>query len=280
MIEIHDAKDPRIGVFLNQKDAWLKAGHNPDADASLADAPGEGVFIAEGVLVVEQLIRSRFTVQSVLVSENRAKNITEVLDQVPTDVPIYSASQGVIDEIVGFPMHRGLLACGQRMPNPDPFELAQRCRALVVMEDMSNHDNVGSVFRSVAAMGGKGVGILMTKRCCDPLYRKALRVSMGHVLNVPFAQVDDLESAMGEFGKLGFTTIAFTPDNQSLTIDESLEQGVEKPMLMFGAEGPGLTEGVKRSADRCVRIEMTKEVDSLNIAVSAAVGIHRFIHPA
>ncbi len=287
MIEIHDAKDPRIGVFLNQKDAWLKAGHNPtnnrDADASEPKAPAEGVFIAEGVLVVEQLIRSRFPVQSVLVTMNRAKNIAAVLDQVPEGVPIYCASQEVIDEIVGFPMHRGLLACGRRLPNPDPIELAKDCRALVVMEDLSNHDNVGSVFRSVAAMGGKGVGVLMTKRCCDPLYRKALRVSMGHVLNVPFAEVDDLESAMGVLGGLGFTSIAFTPDNGSLTVGESLKQGggkLKKPMLMFGAEGPGLSDGVKRAADECVRIEMTKDVDSLNIAVSAAVGIHRYINPA
>ena len=284
MIEIHDAKDPRIGVFLNQKDAWLKAGHNPinnrDTDALGTNAHEEGVFIAEGVLVVEQLIRSRFPVQSVLVTTNRAKNIAAVLDQVPKGVPVYCASQEVIDEIVGFPMHRGLLACGQRLHNPDPIELAKECRALVVLEDLSNHDNVGSVFRSVAAMGGKGVGILMTKRCCDPLYRKALRVSMGHVLNVPFAQVDDLESAISELSGLGFTSIAFTPDNQSFTIDESLKQGGDKPMLMFGAEGPGLSDGVKAIADQCVRIPMTKDVDSLNIAVSAAVGIHRYINPA
>jgi len=280
MIEIHDAKDPRIGVFLNQKDAWLKANHNPQADASGVQTADEGVFIAEGVLVVEQLIRSRFPVQSVLVTTNRAKNITPVLDQVPAGVPIYCASQEVIDEIVGFPMHRGLLACGQRLPNPDPMELAKECRALVVMEDLSNHDNVGSVFRSVAAMGGKGVGILMTKRCCDPLYRKALRVSMGHVLNVPFAEVDDLESAIGEMRGLGFISIAFTPDNQSVTINESLKQGATKPMLMFGAEGSGLSDAVKAIADQCVRIRMTKDVDSLNIAVSAAVGIHRYINPA
>lgn len=283
MIEIYDAKDPRIGMFLNQKDAWLKAAHNPNTDRPEAQAPADGLFIAEGVLVVEQLIRSRFPVQSVLVTMNRAKNIAAVLDQVPEGVPVYCASQEVIDEIVGFPMHRGLLACGQRLPNPDPIELAKECRALVVMEDLSNHDNVGSVFRSVAAMGGQGVGVLMTKRCCDPLYRKALRVSMGHVLNVPFAEVEDLESAIEELRGLGFTSIAFTPDNQSVTVSESLKQGggePMKPMLMFGAEGPGLSDGVKAVADQCVRIEMTKDVDSLNIAVSAAVGIHRYIKPA
>ncbi len=283
MIEIHDAKDPRIAVFLNQKDAWLKAAHNPEQAQVQDPAPGiadQGLFIAEGVLVVEQLIRSRFPVHSLLVSENRAANIAPVLEQVPADVPIYCAAQPVIDEIVGFPMHRGLLACGHRLPNPDPMELAKRSRALIVLEDLSNHDNVGSVFRSVAAMCGDGVGVLLSKRCCDPLYRKALRVSMGHVLSVPFAVVEDLPGQLDTLGELGFTTLAFTPDNRSVTINESLEQGVNKPALLFGAEGPGLSDAVLGRAMVCVRIPMANDVDSLNIAVSAAVGIHRYINPA
>jgi len=107
-----------------------------------------------------------------------------------------------------------------------------------------------------------------------------MRVSMGHVLNVPFAKIDNLESGLDELGAMGFTSLAFTPDNGSVTVDKSLEQGVQKPMLLFGAEGPGLSASVKAKADQCVRIEMTKDVDSLNIAVSAAVGIHRYINPA
>jgi len=280
MIEIHDAKDPRIGVFLNQKDAWLKAAHNPETDSSAQYDSGEGLFIAEGVLVVEQLIRSKFPVHSVLVTTSRAKNIGLVLDQVPEGVPIYCASQAIIDKIVGFPMHRGLLACGKRLPNPDPIELAKGCRAMVVMEDLSNHDNVGSVFRSVAALGGEGVGVWMTKRCCDPLYRKSLRVSMGHVLRVPFAIVDDLGSGLDELSRLGFTSIALTPGVDSITIDESLDRGFDKPMLLFGAEGPGLSDKVLEKADHRVRIEMAKDVDSLNIAVSAAVSMHRYFTPA
>ncbi len=289
MIEIHDPKDPRIGVFLNQKDAWLKADHNPDGpiavsvDGSEQDL-GEGYFIAEGVLVVDQLIKSRFEVQSVLVSENRAKNINAVLETVPEASPIYVAKQSVIDQIVGFPMHRGLLACGRRQPNPDPIELAKSCRALVVLEDLSNHDNVGSVFRSVAAMGGQGVGVWLTKKCCDPLYRKSLRVSMGHVLHVPYAVIDDLPAGLDGLRGLGYTSLAFTPDNRSVLLGEPLEsggaEGVGRPALLFGAEGPGLSTSALEASDHCVRIEMTKDVDSLNIAVSAAVGIHRYITPA
>lgn len=284
MIEIHDAKDPRIGVFLNQRDAWLKAAHNPDADAAENEAGDEagnqGYFIAEGVLVVDQLIKSRFPVQSILVTNQRVDSISEVLAKAPESVPIYCASQQVMDEIVGFPIHRGLLACGVRLPNPDPMALAKDCRALVVLEDLSNHDNVGSVFRSVAALGGQGVGVWMTDRCCDPLYRKALRVSMGHVLRVPFARIDRLETQFEALRALGFTTIAFTPDNEAINIDESLKLGANKPVLLFGAEGPGLSEAVLEGVDHRVRIPMTNDVDSLNIAVSAAVSMHRYLDPA
>ena len=279
MIEIHDPKDPRIGVFLNQKDAWLKAAHHPDSEGNIDTADRAGLFIAEGVLVVEQLIQSKFPVQSVLVTTQRAKNIEAVLSQVPAGVPVYSASQTVMDEIVGFPMHRGLLACGQRLANPDPVALAKASRAMVVLEDLSNHDNVGSVFRSIAALGGQGVGVWLTKRCCDPLYRKALRVSMGHVLKVPYAVVDDLPAGLDVLKELGFTTIALTPDNQATSIKNHLKQGVEKPALLFGAEGPGLKQATLERVDQRIRIPMAKDVDSLNIAVSAAVSIYSYLEP-
>jgi len=279
MIEIHDPKDPRIGVFLNQKDAWLRATHNPEADGVGSESPGEGYFIAEGVLVVEQLIRSRFPIHSILVTHQRADAVHAVLEKVPDTIPIYCATQEIMDEIVGFPIHRGLLACGVRLPNPDPIELARSCRAMVVLEDLSNHDNVGSVFRSAAALGGKGVGVWLTKRCCDPLYRKALRVSMGHVLRVPFAIVDDLPGGISTLAKRGYTTIALTPDNHAMSISESLKLGIEKPILLFGAEGPGLSSAALAMAHHLVRIPMTKDVDSLNIAVAAAVSMHRYLDP-
>lgn len=283
MIAIHDPKDPRIGVFLNQRDAWLRAAHNPDVTGSdenvSVDPIDAGYFMAEGVLVVEQLLKSKFPVESVLVSDQRVESIEHVLSQVPVDVPIYCVTREVMDEIVGFPMHRGILACGRRLPSPDPLELARACRALVVLEDLSNHDNVGSVFRSVAAMGGAGVGVWITDRCCDPLYRKSLRVSMGHVLKVPYASVGDLPKSLATLHEMGFESIALTPDNQAMTVDESLKQGIERPVLLFGAEGPGLSEAVFDAVNHRVRIEMTNEVDSLNIAVAAAVSIHRYINP-
>lgn len=235
--------------------------------------------MAEGVLVVEQLLKSKYPVESVLVSDQRAESIEHVLSQVPVDVPIYCVTREVMDEIVGFPMHRGILACGRRLPNPDPIELARVCRALVVLEDLSNHDNVGSVFRSVAAMGGSGVGIWITDRCCDPLYRKSLRVSMGHVLRVPYAVVGDLCSSLESLHSMGYQSVALTPDNHAMSVDEALKLGIDRPVLLFGAEGPGLSKGVFDAVNHRVRIPMTNEVDSLNIAVAAAVSIHRYIQP-
>lgn len=277
MIEITDASDPRIGVFLNQKDAWLKAAHNPDAPT---DALGDhGAFIAEGVLVVEHLLRSRFQARSIFVSRSRVPGVENVLAGVPESVPIYVAEQELMDTIVGFPIHRGLLACGQRLPNPDPLELAEQCRALIVLEDLSNHDNVGSVFRSAAALAGEGVGVLLSARCCDPLYRKALRVSMGHALRVPFAIAQDLPALMPQLSAIGYTTLALTPSPDAEELRASDKGRWERPALCFGAEGPGLSEALMRAADRRVRIEMASGVDSLNISVAAAVSMYACLTP-
>ncbi len=277
MIEITDASDPRIEVFLNQKDAWLRAAHNP-ANAG-SDPEDHGRFIAEGVLVIEHLLGSRFPVESVFVSRARVKGVEPLLSSVPLGVPIYVADQAVMDEIVGFPIHRGLLACGRRLPSPDPLDLARECRSLIVLEDLSNHDNVGSVFRSVAALGGEGVGVLLSERCCDPLYRKALRVSMGHVLRVPFAICGDLAGLIPQLRGIGFESLALTPGSDSEPLGLGIGPVLDRSVLCFGAEGPGLTEALQSACDRRVRIPMYSGVDSLNIAVAAAVTLFACLTP-
>lgn len=280
MIEINDPSDPRIRVFLNQKDAWLRAAHNPQAVGDPIDPGAHGLFIAEGVLVVEHLIGSRYPLESVLVARGRAHSVSQVLARVPGSVPVYIADQAVMDAIVGFPIHRGLLACARRLPNPDPIELARDCRALVLLEDLSNHDNVGSIFRSAAALGGKGVGVLVSSRCCDPLYRKSLRVSMGHVLRMPWAVFDEPIGLLDALHAMGYTSLALTPDGEAETVDEVAGAGVDRPVLCLGAEGPGLSEAVLGCVSRRVRISMAPGVDSLNIAVAGAVALHRFLDPA
>ncbi len=276
MIEITDPTDPRIRVFLNQKDAWLKAAHNPDAEGG---DPHHGFFIAEGVLVVEHLLGSRFPVESVFVSRSRVAGVEDLLRRVPESVPVYVAEQAVMDAVVGVPIHRGLLACGRRLPDPDPIQIAQDARALVILEDLSNHDNVGSVFRSAAALGGEGVSIILSARCCDPLYRKSLRVSMGHALRVPYAVTSDLPAFLGDLRSMGYTTLALDPGEHAEPLSVEVHRSFDRPALCFGAEGPGLTGPTAAAADRRVRIPMASGVDSLNIAVAAAVTLHACLRP-
>lgn len=281
---IHDPDDPRVAVYRNQKDAWLRAAHNParaGADGSAGATPqGDGLFMAEGALVVEHLLASAYPVESVLVATGRARALEGLLRRVPDGVPIYGADRGVIEGIVGFDVHRGLLACGRRLPARDAAELAGTCRALVVLEDLSNHDNLGSVFRSTAVLGGAGVGVLMSPRCCDPLYRKALRVSMGHALRVPFAVVGDWPTGLGTLAGMGYTVLALDPSRDAEPIESVTPP--KRPALVFGAEGPGLSAGVRAligSAGRRVGISQASGADSLNIAVAAGVALHRLVRP-
>jgi tRNA G18 (ribose-2'-O)-methylase SpoU len=273
---IHDREDPRVACYLNQKDAWLRAAHNPEAFAGTTGTPGgDGVFMAEGSLVIEHLLQSAYPVESVLVAEGRAGALAGLLGRVPDGVPMYVASRGVMESIVGFDVHRGLLAVGRRPAPRDPAELARRCRALVVLEDLSNHDNLGSVFRSAAVLGGTGMGVLLSPRCCDPLYRKALRVSMGHALRIPFAVVDDWPGGLEGVAAQGFELIALDPAPDAERIDRV--EIPARPALILGAEGPGLSPRVRAMAHRRVVIPQAPGTDSLNIGVAAGVALHRLV---
>lgn len=277
---IHDRDDPRVAPYRNQKDAWLRAAHNPDAESAGAGPTpeGDGLFMAEGALVVEHLFASGLAVESVLVGEGRIPALAGLLARVPEGVPVYSAGRGVMTEIAGFDVHRGLLACGCRPPGRDAGELARACRALVVLEDLSNHDNLGSVFRSAAVLGGAGVGVLLSPRCCDPLYRKALRVSMGHALRVPYAWADVWPGVLEDLPALGYEVLALDPDPGAEPIDRA--RVPERPALVFGAEGPGLSDAARLAAGRQVGIPQAPGADSLNISVAAAVALHRLVRPA
>lgn len=281
MTPVHDLDDPRLLPYRNQKDAWLHAAHNPDAQPSSpvpgGDVPLPGRFMAEGSLVVEQLLASPYPVESVLVSEHRAGALAPLLDRVPPSVPVYVCPRAVLEGVLGFDMHRGLLACGRRLPDPDPIELARACRALVVLEDLTNHDNTGSVFRSAGVLGGVGVGVLLSPRCCDPLYRKSLRVSMGHALRVPFARMNDWPDGLGALAALGYEVLALDPRDGAEAIDRVTPP--DRPALVFGAEGPGLTEGVRRVVSRGVVVPQAPGADSLNIGVAAGIAMHRLIRP-
>lgn len=275
LVAIESLADPRVGVYANMRDAELAQRADPlDASAHA------GLFIAEGELVVSRLVRSRFAVHSVLSTPQRLSSLGPTLDGLPADVPVYLAPQPVMNEIVGFNMHRGVLAVGIRAPEPTLTDIASRGGPLLILEDLVNHDNLGSIFRNAAALGGPGIGVVLSPRCADPLYRKSLRVSMGLVLDAPFTRVREWPGAVHTLHEHGFETWALTPGAGAIDISAAAEAAAKagRPVaLLLGSEGPGLTEAAFAAASRRVRIPMRPTsglVDSLNVGVAAGIALY------
>lgn len=276
VIRVDDPDLPELLPYANQRDAWLRARHNPDRIDDEPDAlTASGLFMAEGALVVEHLIESPFGIESVLVSTSAIEKHRPLLERLETGTPIYLAPPELTDRISGYRMHRGLLACGRRGQPISPAELFGRCDTLVVMEDLSNHDNVGGIFRNASALLGPGAGVLLTSRTCDPLYRKALRVSMGHALCVPFAETGRWPRELDAVRAAGFTILALATDPEASDISAIDPGSLGKIAIMVGAEGPGLTRRAAEKADQRVRIPMAPGVDSLNVSVATGIALHR-----
>lgn len=209
--------------------------------------------------------QGRHRVRAVLLAEKRAEKLAGLF----TDTPVYVAGQAVLDAVAGFPLHRGILALGERAAEPPPAELLAGLgpRALVLgLHGIANHDNMGGIFRNAAAFGVDAV--LLDPTCCDPLYRKALRVSVGGVLKVPFTRSDDL---IGDLE--GFEPIALSPAG---TETLSALKRPDRAALLLGAEGPGLPEAI---LDRCrtVSIPMRGGFDSLNVATTSGIALHHLL---
>lgn len=227
----------------------------------------ECLFVAEGEVVVRVLAsRSRLKIRSFLLEERRVEAMRDVLEAHP-DVPAYVVPQAVMDSVVGFAIHRGVLALGERGPEPAVAELVQNARIAVVLIGLTNHDNVGGIFRSAAAFGADAV--LLDGETCDPLYRKSIRVSAGAALLLPFARAASAFDLIAAVEAAGLTPIALTPRGAQ-TIDE-LPPG--RYALLLGTEGPGLPDEVI-ARTRPVRIDMPGKLDSLNVGVAAAIALH------
>jgi tRNA G18 (ribose-2'-O)-methylase SpoU len=255
IVEVGDPDDPRLADYRALRDA---------------DLPG--AFIAEGALVVRSLLSSSYRVRSVLVTPRKLAALADVL---PSDVPVYVASRPLLKSVVGFDLHRGAVAAADRpSPAADAATVVRGARALLVVEDVSDAENMGSLFRNAAAFGVDGV--LLSPRCCDPLYRRTVRVSMGHVLHVPFARVDAWPAAIDDVVRAaGFTVVALTPAADAADV---AGVRVTRPAVLVGAEGPGLTDVALARADTRVRIPMRAGVDSVNVATAAAIALHRLVH--
>jgi tRNA G18 (ribose-2'-O)-methylase SpoU len=229
-------------------------------------------FIAEGEVVLRVLLRqSRFEVESLLLGEGRVESLNDALHLLPAEVPVYAANRQVMDAIVGFPIHRGILAVAKRpvLPPVDVLLANLPETALVVgMVGLANHDNVGGIFRNAAAFGADAV--LLDQETCDPLYRKAIRVSVGGALVVPFTRAASDDALMQALAEASFDVIALSPSGAETL---SKVRPSRRTALLLGAEGPGLPPDLL-ARTRTVSIPMSGGFDSLNVATTSGIALH------
>lgn len=261
VIDVDDRDDPRLADFRD----LTTADRRPDRPG------GRGLVIAEGVVVVQRMLCSPYPVRSLLGVRRRIEALAGDLAAYSNqDLPCYVASAELMADVVGFHLNRGVLAVADRAPEPDPATVAGRARLLCVLEGVGDHENLGSIFRNAAALGVAGV--LLGPACSDPLYRRAVRVSMGHVLRVPFTGAGPWPDALGRLRADGFRVLALTPDPAAVPLHKAVGPG--PTALLLGSEGYGLTEAAMAAADERVRIPMSGGVDSLNVATAAAIAFH------
>lgn len=261
VIAIGDPDDQRVDEYRNLTDAQLRQ----------RDEPGAGLFMVEGALLVRQLLRSDYPVRSMLLTEARFDELGPELPM-PRPWPVYVAGNDVLRAVTGFHFHRGVLAATGRLPPADWRAVVAHQSLIAVAEDIGDHENLGALFRNAAAFG---VGaVLLSPRSVDPLYRRAVRVSMGQILRVPWARAAPWPDVLSDLRSQGFRVIGLTPDLEAPELRATSASG---PIaLLVGAEGPGLSHDARAGADQLARIAMDPGVDSLNVATAAAIAFHEF----
>jgi tRNA G18 (ribose-2'-O)-methylase SpoU len=258
-VVITDPADPRVADFRD-----LKAGDRPEGTAR-----GTGTVIVEGTVAIERLLISPYRVRAVFGVPGRVAALG-----VPDDVPVYVADKWVLSDVIGFRLTRGALASADRLPpadlgallaGPDPAAP----RRLAVLEGLNDHENLGSIARSAVALGIDA--LLLDPRCADPLYRRSVRVSMGHVLTLPFAVLPDWPAGLARLHQAGYTTVALTPAADAVDLPDVDPREHPRTAVLLGAEGPGLTPEAQQAATVRARIPMRPGVDSLGVAAAAAI---------
>ena len=263
IIEITDFFAPELDVYARLTENQLLNRENPQ----------KGMFIAESPRVIERALDAGCTPVSFLAEETHLKSQERELIRRCGDIPVYTAKPEVLTQLTGYHLTRGMLCAMYRPPLPSVEELCKKARRLVVLENVVNPTNVGAIFRSAAALGMDAV--LLTADCSNPLYRRAIRVSMGTVFQIPWTFLtDDLawpEQGMRFLQKAGFKTVAMALKEHSLSVDEPRLQREEKLAVVLGAEGDGLSAETIAECDYTVMIPMAHGVDSLNVAAASAV---------
>lgn len=258
LVQIDDPTDERLRDYVALRDTTLR--HSMEA--------AEGLFIAEGLLVIRRALEAGYRPRSLLLAPRWVDELGDVLDRV--DAPVYVVDTRLAEQVTGFHVHRGALASLERVTRYRVEDLLDAER-LVVVEDIVDHTNVGAIVRSAAGLGWDGV--LLAPRAADPLYRRAVKTSMGTVFSLPWARMEDWTGDLDRLRKAGFTLAALALREDSVTLDEfvaSVQPG-QKVAVMMGTEGSGLSDQWLARADAVVRIPMGHGVDSLNVAAATAV---------
>jgi tRNA G18 (ribose-2'-O)-methylase SpoU len=263
IVRVADLDDPRLEDYVHLREPSRRMGLER----------ARGIFTVEGRLSIEMLLSSPYRVRSLLVAEEHVARVSGLPGLDALDAPVFTMPARAMEQVTGVHFHRGVLAVAER-PDPTPVaELVGSACRLLVLEAVNDHENIGALFRNAAAFGVDAV--VLDPTTADPLYRRSTRVSLGHVLHVPFARVPDggWPAALDELRSAGFTTVALTPDPAAEPLGQLVADAPPRVALLLGAEGPGLSAAAFSGTDRLVRIPMVAGVDSVNVATAAAIAL-------
>ena len=255
-IRIENPDDPRLDRYRSLRD--------PERRAALEAAGGH--FVAEGVTVVRRLLESTFVIHSVLVLEGRQDRVADLIGD---HVDFLTVPNEVMNTVVGFDLHRGVLACAERPANRTVTELATGARVIAVLEGINDHENIGAIARSARALGIDAM--LLDPTTADPWYRRAVRVSMGEMIYLPIGRAAQWPDALDELRAHGFVIAALTPSADAVAVNTFAASAPDRVALLLGAEGPGLSRAAIAASDIRLRIPIRNSVDSLNVGHAAAV---------
>ncbi len=257
MIEITTLDDPRVLPFNRLTEAQLRMELEPD----------KGLFIAESPKVIRVALDAGWEPMSLLCERKHIEgDARDIIEQLPSHVPIYTGSRELLTQLTGYTLTRGVLCAMHRRPFPILADVLRNARRVVVIEAVTDTTNIGAIFRSAAALGIDAV--LLTRDTCDPLNRRAVRVSMGCVFLVPWTWLDAPISSLHEYG---FRTAAMALSEESITLDDACLKAEPRLAIIMGTEGDGLPQQTISDSDYTVRIPMAHGVDSLNVAAAASV---------
>lgn len=259
LVEVSDPDDPRLRDYRDLRDVQLRK----DLEAE------HGLFLAEGEKVVRRAVESGYAARSFLMAPRWLDGLADVLER--SEAPCYVLSEDLAEQVTGFHVHRGALASLERRPLPPVDAVLEGARSVLVLEDIVDHTNVGAILRSGAALGFDAA--LLAPRCADPLYRRAIKVSMGAVFTLPWTRLPEWRDALPSLSERGFTTVALTLADDAVPVEEAVA-GLDKVALVLGSEGHGLSERWQESADRRAIIPMHEGIDSLNVAAASAVACY------